>query len=305
MAICLTVQFVVRPGIVCGICLLFGLTDKLAIGFMLCSMAPGGNGSNLLELIFRGNVELGIVCTLFSSVVAAIAIPVDFYVYARRFSEDSFTFASMPWVDMMLAIICVFTGAVAGAVVRYRDDERGAWLEKRAAGLGLLLLVAAVAIAVATNARALAMIPGNAWLAAVFPCPIALGCGYVPSRLAGLGQVEARTVAIEIAEANIGVAYAILLLMYDDEDDRTKVFAGLVAYTIFNEVYIFSVAAYWRCAAPIERPPRDTSFRKKTLDASTGDPEDLETGGLDLAAAPADGGDIAAFEVREFEVSGT
>ena len=76
----MTVQFVVRPGIVCGICLLFGLTDKLAIGFMLCSMAPGGNGSNLLELIFRGNVELGIVCTLFSSVFAAIAIPVDFYV---------------------------------------------------------------------------------------------------------------------------------------------------------------------------------------------------------------------------------
>ena len=85
----------------------FGLQDKLAVGFLLCAIAPGGNGSNLLEIIFGGNVELGIVCTLFSSVTASIAIPLDFFVFARRFHGENFTFASMPWLDMMLAIICM------------------------------------------------------------------------------------------------------------------------------------------------------------------------------------------------------
>ncbi|KAK7250007.1 hypothetical protein SO694_000056123 [Aureococcus anophagefferens] len=116
-------------------------------------------------------------------VAASIAIPLDFFVFARRFHGDNFTFASMPWLDMMLAIICVFTGAAFG------------------------------------------MIPPKCWLAAVFPCPSALALGYWPSRIAGLSPLDARTVATEVGEANIGVAYAILLLLYDDDDDRTLVFA--------------------------------------------------------------------------------
>ena len=273
----------------------FGLQDKLAVGFLLCAIAPGGNGSNLLEIIFGGNVELGIVCTLFSSVAASIAIPLDFFVFARRFHGDNFTFASMPWLDMMLAIICVFTGAVAGAVLRYRDDALGAKLEKRAAGLGVCLLAAAVLVASVTNAKAFGMIPPKCWLAAVFPCPVALTLGYWPSRIAGLSPLDARTVATEVGEANIGVAYAILLLLYDDEDDRTEVFAGLIAYTVMNEIYIFSAAAWWRCGAPIEKPPpsprRPSGALMAPEDAGDVEAPKGDASGLELVAMLGGGGD--------------
>ena len=98
----------------------------------------------------------------------------------------------MPWLDMMLAIICVFTGAVAGAVLRYRDDALGAKLEKRAAGLGVCLLAAAVLVASVTNAKALGLIPPKCRLAAVLPCPLALPLGHWPSRLARPTRTPAR-----------------------------------------------------------------------------------------------------------------
>lgn len=148
MLICLVVQFMVRPAAVYGLVLAAGLGDKLCVGFLLCSMAPGGNGSNLLEIIFGGNIELGIVCTLFSSVAAAICIPVDFFIYARQFSEDTFTVREMPWSDLFAAICCVFFGAVAGAFVRYRNDALGEFLEKKTAVVGVILLVGAVVVAV-------------------------------------------------------------------------------------------------------------------------------------------------------------
>ncbi|KAK7236734.1 hypothetical protein SO694_0048102, partial [Aureococcus anophagefferens] len=228
-------------------------------------------------------------------VAASIAIPLDFFVFARRFHGDNFTFASMPWLDMMLAIICVFTGAVAGAVLRYRDDALGAKLEKRAAGLGICLLAAAVLVASVTNAKAFGMIPPKCWLAAVFPCPVALALGYWPSRIAGLSPLDARTVATEVGEANIGVAYAILLLLYDDDDDRTRVFAGLIAYTVMNEIYIFSAAAWWRCGAPIEKPPPSPRRPSGAL-AAPEDAGDVEApkgdaSGLELVAMLGGGGD--------------
>ncbi|KAK7248496.1 hypothetical protein SO694_00168052 [Aureococcus anophagefferens] len=157
-------------------------------------------------------------------VAASIAIPLDFFVFARRFHGDNFTFASMPWLDMMLAIICVFTGAVAGAALRYRDDALAPSSRRGPRGLGICLLAAAVLVASVTNAKAFGMIPPKCWLAAVFPCPVA-GAGLLAVAIAGLSPLDARTVATEVGEANIGVAYAILLLLYDDDDDRTLVFA--------------------------------------------------------------------------------
>lgn len=252
MLICVVCQFVVRPAVVFGLMIAFGVPDEAAVGCLLCAMAPGGNGSNLLEIIFRGNIELGIVCTLCSSVCAAVAIPIDFYLYAQRFSDKSFTFVTMPWKDISSAISCVVLGAAAGAVVRYRDDRLGHKLEHRTAAVGLVLLVAAVLVAVVSNVKALESIPSSAWMATIFHCPISMTCSYYPARWSGMKAVDARTVATEVGECNIGVAYAILLLLYNDEETRRKTFAGIIAYTVFNEVYIFGAALYWRFVDPID-----------------------------------------------------
>ena len=251
LVICLVMQFGLRPAVVFGLLKAFGVPDGAAVGCMLCAIAPGGNGSNLLEIIFRGNVELGIVCTLCSSLFSSVAIPLDFWLYVSTFTEENFTFVTMPWGDISSAIACVCVGALAGAAVRYKDDRLGAKLENRTAAIGLVLLVTAVVMAVVSNVAALKAIPTSAWLACIFPCPIALTLSYFAARRAGLSVLDARTVATEVGECNIGVAYAILLLLYNDKDEIRKVFSGIVAYTVFNEIYIFAIAFYWRVIKPL------------------------------------------------------
>lgn len=208
MIICSVIQFVVRPGIVFGMMIALGVPDDVALGCMLCAMAPGGNGSNLLEIIFRGNIELGIVCTLCSSLCASVAIPLGFYVYAKRFSERRFTFATMPWVDICFAIACIVVGASAGAILRYHRNSLGQVLEYWTASAGLILLVAAVLVALLANVRALHGIPTSAWMACTAPCPCSLICSYYPARLSGMSVLDSRTVATEVGECNIGVACA-------------------------------------------------------------------------------------------------
>ncbi|KAJ8613427.1 hypothetical protein CTAYLR_002297 [Chrysophaeum taylorii] len=268
MVICLITQFGVRPAIVFGLMVALSVPDHTAVGCLLCAMAPGGNGSNLLEIIFRGNIELGIVCTLCSSLFASVAIPLDFFLYAKRFSEKKFTFVTMPWDDISSAIACVVAGAVAGAILRYHNDRLGEILEHRTAAVGLLLLVAAVVLALVQNLGALHIIPWSAWVATIFPCPCGLLFSYYPARFSGMSTLDARTVATEVGECNIGVAYAILLLLYKDEDDRREVFSGIVAYTVFNEIYIFGAAFYWRFVDPIVPNNDDASSSEPASTAS-------------------------------------
>ena len=275
MGICLLMQFGIRPAIVFALMLVFKVPNGAAVGCMLCAIAPGGNGSNLLEIIFRGNIELGIVCTLVSSLCSSVAIPLDFWLYITRFTSKRFTFLTMPWDDISSAIACVVIGALTGALVRYHNDQLGAKLEARTAALGLVLLVAAVIIAVVSNVAALKAIPASAWVATIFPCPCALGLTYYAARYSGLSILDARTVATEVGECNIGVAYAILLLLYKDDSDSRDAFSGIVAYTVFNEIYIFTAAFYWRVLKPIIEEAPDTDPGKPDVELPA--PADIDT----------------------------
>jgi solute carrier family 10 (sodium/bile acid cotransporter), member 3/5 len=65
--ICTLAQFLARPALAYAIVTVLDVENAAAVGILLCCSAPGGNGSNLMELLFGGDVELGIVCTAISS----------------------------------------------------------------------------------------------------------------------------------------------------------------------------------------------------------------------------------------------
>ena len=52
--ICIVSQFGLQPLLVSSLCLWFEVPKYPAIGLILCSCTPGGNGSNLAEVIFGG-----------------------------------------------------------------------------------------------------------------------------------------------------------------------------------------------------------------------------------------------------------
>ena len=50
----------------------------------------------------------------------------------------------------------------------------------------------------------------------------------------------------------------------------------MIAYTVMNEIYIFSAAAWWRCGAPIEKPPPSPEAKAKTFEEQWKQREDAE-----------------------------
>ena len=219
--ICILTQFLARPAIAYVICKGLGVESAAAIGIMLCCSAPGGNGSNLMELLFDGDIELGIVCTALSSIAASAGIPLDILLFIKHFEDTTF---EIPWGELYFTLGAVLLGAIGGSVTRFRNDELGKRLESITASLGVFILVGTVAFALISNWDIMLSVDGRTWLAGLLLGPVGTLLGFLPAWGARLKSKQVKTVAIEVGEVNIGVAYAMMLLVWPEGAKRDAVF---------------------------------------------------------------------------------
>ncbi|KAF5892267.1 sodium/bile acid cotransporter 4, partial [Clarias magur] len=83
-AIC---QFVIMPLVAFLLALAFSLDDVNAVAVLLCGCCPGGNLSNLMTLLINGEMNLSVIMTISSTVLALLLMPLCLWLYSR------------PWID--------------------------------------------------------------------------------------------------------------------------------------------------------------------------------------------------------------
>ena len=57
--------------------------------------------------------------------------------------------------------------------------------------------------------------------------------------------MQAGTVVVETGEVNIGVAYAMMLLVWPEGERQDRVFTGIITYTIFNQLLVWLLTLWW------------------------------------------------------------
>ena len=253
VAVCLFVQYLVRPLIGFALCAAFDVPDLVAIGVLLCCCAPGGSGASLHLMLTGGDAALGSACTTISSVASLGGVPLVFALYFQRFAESGF---ATPWDDIFLVIAIVVVGVLAGVGVRRHYERAGRQLEEASSAVGAVLLVALLSVSVFDNVSIFSDIPSSALFVGATVAPCCVFFGSATNRIAGLDPRAARTIAIETAECNVGFAYAIMLLAWRcapaDRGERTDaceagdaVFTGVISFTIFNQIAIWVLTAGW------------------------------------------------------------
>ena len=253
VAVCLFVQYLVRPLIGFALCAAFDVPDLVAIGVLLCCCAPGGSGASLHLMLTGGDTALGSACTTISSVASLGGVPLVFALYFQRFAESGF---ATPWDDIFLVIAIVVVGVLAGVGVRRHYERAGRQLEEASSAVGSAILIALLSVSFFDNVSIFSDIPSSALFVGATVAPCCVFFGSATNRIAGLDPRAARTIAIETAECNVGFAYAIMLLAWRcapaDRGERTDaceagdaVFTGVISFTIFNQIAIWVLTAGW------------------------------------------------------------
>ena len=213
VAIGVFLQFLVMPAVGFLLAKSFGFSGELAAGCVLVGSVAGGTASNVIAFLAKADVALSVTMTCCSTLLSPFVTPVMMKALAGRFVE-------IDAMKMMVEILkVVVLPVIAGGIVHYllkRQFETHKAVIDRILSILSMCGICFTLLALTAPSRDVFAAAGVAIVAAaVMHNTIGYLSGYwlvrLVGRFAGMGETEARTVAIEVGMQNGGMAGALAI----------------------------------------------------------------------------------------------
>ncbi|XP_054473932.1 hepatic sodium/bile acid cotransporter-like [Anoplopoma fimbria] len=214
VAIAVLAQYGVMPLTAFCLAKAFQLEEMTAVVILICGCCPGGNLSNLLTLALKGDMNLSIVMTSCSTVLALGMMPLLLFLYCQGFNLQN----SVPYVEIIISLVMILVPCGIGILINYYRPQYAKTITK----VGItFMMIAVLGIGIISSFAI-----GGSILTVLSPPLIAISAlmpligyafGYIISWLFGLNQSERRTVAMETGCQNIQLCSTILKLAFPPE----------------------------------------------------------------------------------------
>ncbi|MBN3304983.1 NTCP protein, partial [Amia calva] len=244
VAIAVMAQYGVMPLTAFAMAKVFRLGPIEAVTVLICGCCPGGNLSNIFALALNGDMNLSIVMTTCSTVLALGMMPLLLYLYCHGFSdvENAVPYGGITIALVMTLLPCAIGIAINARVPRY---------SKIIVRVGLsIMLIASVAIGILSGITIgstiwIVLSPSLLATSALMPLTGFL-LGYLLSTLFRLNEQCKRTVSMETGCQNIQLCATILKVAFPLEVIGPLYLFPLI-YIIFQIGEAFILILLYRC----------------------------------------------------------
>ena len=152
----LILQWVALPAATCLLVFILNpiITPMVAIGMILVACCPGGNISNFISSLSKGNAELSVFMTAITTLFATLITPFNFWFWGTlycRFAavKNDIPTLEIPFIDMLSQILLILgLPIVLGVIVSRYLPNLSKRLAKPAQILSILLFICMVAASV-------------------------------------------------------------------------------------------------------------------------------------------------------------
>ena len=215
-------------GIVCQMILLPGLTflltialkdfisPMIALGMILVASCPGGNISNFITSLSRGNTELSVSLTSVNTVACMFTTPLNFALWGNLFLNHARIASSLPelsipfWEIVKTIILLLGVPIVLGVLCRKFIPKMANFLKKPLQYLSILFFIAMVVMAFGNNIDAFMKCIKYIFLIVLIHNLLALGIGYFSATAMKVPYKDRRTITIETGIQNSGLGLVLL-----------------------------------------------------------------------------------------------
>ena len=218
-------------GIVCQLVLLPALTLVLimamgnlispmfALGMILVASCPGGNISNFITSLSRGNSELSVSLTAFNTAICVFSTPLNFAFWGGLYIKFAGTHyigelpeLVIPLGDIFQSIFIIMgIPLVLGILCGQYLPKVANVLKKPLQYLSIIVFIAMVVIIFTGNIDVFMKVIKYIFLVVLLHNLLALGIGYGTSTLLKLPYKDRRTLTIETGIQNSGLGLVLLL----------------------------------------------------------------------------------------------
>lgn len=207
-------QFLLLPLLTLFLCIAIQPKPSIALGMILVACCPGGNVSNMLVLLARGNTALSVTLTASSSVAAAFITPLTVIFWSGLYAPTSELLQSLDFNALNFLIqtsLILALPLLLGVYFNWRFTVLAKKLSPIfiAFGSGLLILIIVVAL-VRYWQSFLSL--GVSLIGIVIVHNIsAFLLGYLSGSVCALTVIDRRALTFEIGIQNSGLAIVVIL----------------------------------------------------------------------------------------------
>lgn len=214
-------QFILLPIVTFVLILVLNPTPAVALGMILVAACPGGNISNFMSAMARGNVALSVSLTAVATLVATFMTPLNFAIWGKLYLNhynaagagsylvpieiDFFQMVQTVIILLGLPVILglFFSQYFPGITIKIKKPIRQ---------LSILIFIGFVIVLLSANFDNFLRVIQVVFIIVLIHNALALGTGFAISSIIRLPITDRRSITLETGIQNSGLA---LVLMFN------------------------------------------------------------------------------------------
>ncbi|MBP3332221.1 MAG: bile acid:sodium symporter family protein [Tidjanibacter sp.] len=252
-------QWVALPAVTFLIALVLSplITPMIALGMILVASCPGGNISNFMSSLSKGNIELSVSMTAITTAFAPLITPLNFFLWGSLYSQvisikeeiPTLVIPFMPMLEQILLLLGV--PIVLGLVFSHYFPNATKKITKPAQMISIALFLGMVAVSFSQNFQIFLDNIFYVFFIVLIHNACALGTGFFGGLLAKVPTKDRRSLTMEVGIQNSGLG---LILLFNSNIFPPEIwhghYGGMLFITawwgIWHIISGLSVATYFR-----------------------------------------------------------
>ncbi len=238
-------QFLLLPFLTFLLILIFNPNPSIALGMFLVAACPGGNISNFICQLAKGNVALSVSLTAITTMVAIFMTPLNFTFWGSILpgTKALMQEISINPIDMFKTIVILLgLPLVLGMLFNYHFPKITARIKKPVKIASILFFAAFVIIAFSNNYDYFIKYIHLVALMVLIHNALGLTGGFLFAKLMKLPKIDARSISIETGIQNSALALILIFNFFDGKGGMALIAAWWGIWHILSGL---TLAAFW------------------------------------------------------------
>ncbi len=241
LAVGLVVNFVAIPALVLLLVKVFAIDGPVAVGLLLCALAPGSGVGPLLVDYARGDVGLSVGLVLGLTFSSVVLTPILLGWWSG--GDVGAALSATTWPTMRLILAFQAVPLVAGLLLRRYAESRTRRLQPWIARIARWLMLGIIAAYLITQGQLLLANGVRPFVVSVVAILVSFLVGWAP-------LLRARTERVSLGLTSMNRNLALAMLLAARLFPHPSTLAATLAYGLLMLIVAFAIAAWLRRSTP-------------------------------------------------------
>lgn len=238
-------QFILLPLVTFIFIKLVNPMPSIALGMMMVAACPGGNISNFMTQMAKGNTALSVSLTAFATLVSLVMTPFNLHFWGNLYAPTAEILQRIeldPWVLVKLVTLILGVPLILGMLVRRYKSSLADKLSKILKPVSLIIFMLFIVIAFYDNFDIFINYVHYVLILVIAHNILALLTGFYFAKAMRLSFKNQKTLAIETGIQNSGLGLLLIFSFFNGLGGMALLVAFWAIWDIFSGV---ALASYW------------------------------------------------------------